>query len=154
MSKVDCTTFANKDGKLIGVSTEMEYMRHYTGNWITGTGTEITELGDGTYYVRVKATGTVLASENQSIKIRKPEATPTATFTATGADTGTLSGVESGMKYRIGSGGWTDIASDGDISLTGLTACTISVVRKGNGTKAITFAVAEAANFGGEDETI
>ncbi len=63
------------------------------------------------------------------------EATPTtAAFTATGADCGTLSGVTSGMKYSLDGTNWTNITSSADIALTGLSACTISVVKKGNGT--------------------
>lgn len=63
-----------------------------------------------------------------------PAATPSATFTATGPDSGTLSGVDSGLKYQINSGAWTDITSNADVALTGLSACTINVVKKGDGT--------------------
>ena len=65
------------------------------------------------------------------------EATPTATFTATGADTGTLSNVTNGMKYRIDTGSWIDITDSTAIPLTNLSACTIEVVKKGNGTTSV-----------------
>jgi hypothetical protein len=111
-----------------------EYSANDGSSWTTATGN--TALTAGTYLVRVKAAGTVLASDNQSITLTAftgtQETTPTATFNATGSDTGTLTGVTSGMKYRIDSGAWTDITSSTDINLTGLSACTISVVRKGN----------------------
>ncbi|MBO4914965.1 MAG: leucine-rich repeat protein, partial [Oscillospiraceae bacterium] len=94
-------------------------------------------LAAGSYLIRVKANGTTLASDTQSVTISEydpsKEATPTATFTATGYDTGTLSGVTSGMKYQIGNGEWKDIESSDDIELTGLVPCTISVVKKGDG---------------------
>ena len=146
VTKRDCTTIANNDGKLIGVTAAMEYKLSSASNWTSGTGSDITGLTSGTYYVRVKANSTTLASDMQIITIAvysapttgggiiiTQESTPNATFTATGPDTGTLSGVTNGMKYRIGNGSWIDITSGSDISLTGLTACTISVVRKGNG---------------------
>ena len=65
------------------------------------------------------------------------EATPAATFTATGPDTGTLSGVSAGMQYSTNGTDWTNIDSDADINLTGLSACTISVVKKGNGSTTV-----------------
>ncbi len=104
-------------------------------NWTDCEG-EWTDLSAGTYFVRVKASGTTLASDAQSITIYLPkETTPTATFTATGEDRGTLSGVESGMKYSTDGGStWTDINDNADINMTGLSACTIDVVKKGNGT--------------------
>ena len=65
------------------------------------------------------------------------ETTPVATFAATGPDTGTLSGVTAGMKYSTNGTDWRDINSSDDINLTGLSACTISVVKKGNGTTTV-----------------
>ncbi len=136
VGKTDCTTLANNNGKLTGVTTAMEYKLSTASGWSNGTGSEITGLVNGTYNVRVKATGTVLASDNQSLTIAAFVGTqavkPNATFTATGTDTGTLSGVANGMKYQIGSGLWTDITDSTNIDLTGLSACTISVLQKGN----------------------
>ena len=60
------------------------------------------------------------------------EATPEAIFTATGNSTGTLSNVAAGMQYKIDNGEWIDISSE-SIDLSNLTACTISVVKKGDG---------------------
>lgn len=79
--KTDCTTAANNDGKLTGVTTAMEYKNSDAALWTDGTGSAITGLANGTYYVRVKATGTVLASENQELIINAYSA-PTA-FTVT-----------------------------------------------------------------------
>ena len=105
----------------------------------TGLTHIITGLTNGTAYTfTVTATnsaGTSSASAaSNSITPQAQETTPTATFTATGPDTGTFSDIASGMKYQINSGSWTDITSSTNISLTGLSACTISVVQKGNGT--------------------
>ena len=58
--------------------------------------------------------------------------TPAAVFTATGPDTGTLANVSPDMQYSIDGGGWTDCGSE-SIALTGLSACTILVVRRGDG---------------------
>ena len=139
VTAVGCTSSSNNDGKLQNVTTAMEYQKSGATAWTPGTGSDISGLTNGTYYVRVKANGTELASDNQSVTINAysslpSEATPSATFTATGPDSGTLSGVDSGLKYQINSGAWTDITSNADVALTGLSACTINVVKKGNGT--------------------
>ena len=138
VTAVDCTVAGN-DGKLKNVTTAMEYQKSGDSAWTDCGGTEVTGLTNGTYYVRVKATGTVLASDSQTVTINAysslpSETQPTATFTATGPDSGMLSGVDSGLKYQINSGAWTDITSNADVALTGLSACTINVVKKGNGT--------------------
>ena len=138
VTAVDCTAAGN-DGKLKNVTTAMEYQKSGDSAWTDCGGTEVTGLTNGTYYVRVKAAGTTLASDNQSVTINAysslpSETQPTATFTATGPDSGMLSGVDSGLKYQINSGAWTDITSNADVALTGLSACTINVVKKGNGT--------------------
>lgn len=66
----DCTTTDNNDGKLTGVTTEMEYKKSDAENWTAGTGSDITGLVPGTYYVRVKATETTNASTNQELTIK------------------------------------------------------------------------------------
>ncbi len=111
------TNMAGSDGGGVYVNTG--------GNFQPADGAEITGNtaggeGDNVYYDKVK------------------ETTPAAAFNATGVDTGTLSGLTSGMKYSLDGGStWTDIANNADISLTGLSACTIQVVKKGNGTTTI-----------------
>ena len=61
------------------------------------------------------------------------EATPQAEFIATDKDSGKLTNIENGMKFRIGDGSWIDIA-DEELTINGLTACTIEVVKKGGDT--------------------
>ena len=122
--------------------------------WAACTGATEGLAANNTYYVRVKASGTALASEKQSIKINAfdpgKEQIPSATFTATGPDCGTLKGVTAGMKYSVDGGtSWTGIAGD-SVELSGLSACTIMIVRLGNGTTtadsdAQTIAVTKAA---------
>ena len=88
----------------------------------------------------IYASGTAVPNTVTSLSAQwvfPAEATPTATFTATGADTGTLSDVTDGMKYRIDTGSWIDITDSTGISLTNLSACTIEVVKKGNGTTSV-----------------
>ena len=106
--------------------------------WISATG--YTELAPGTYYVRVKASGTVLASDEQEIIISafdpEKEQIPSVLFTATGPSTGILSGVSSGMKYRIGNDEWIHINSENDIELTELIGVNIYIVKSGTETTA------------------
>jgi hypothetical protein len=120
----------------IPMTTNHEYQSQTDSTWTPASGN--TTLAPGTYLVRIKADGTALASDNQSISLKAyvpdEEATPAAVFTSTGADTGILSGVANGMKYRIDTGAWIDITDSTVISLTNLSACTIEVVKKGNGT--------------------
>ena len=79
---VDCTTTDNNDGKLTGVTTAMEYKKSDATDWIAGTGSDISGLVPGTYYVRLKATDTTTASDNQELTIAEYTA-PTYTVTYT-----------------------------------------------------------------------
>ena len=76
--KAIACTAAGKDGKLTGVTTEMEYQEKGK-EWKDGTGEAITGLTAGTYYVRTKASGPKLASTNLEVEIK---GYPTATATA------------------------------------------------------------------------
>ena len=67
----NCTKIDNNDGKLTGVTTEMEYKKSDDTDWTPGTGNDITGLESGTYYVRLKETDTTLPSENQELTIKK-----------------------------------------------------------------------------------
>ncbi len=120
--------------------------------WSACTG-ETTDLAPGSYYVRVAASGTVLASDAQTVTISAfdpgREPTPAAVFTATGADTGTLTNVSAGMTYAVDGGAAVDITGT-SVGLTGLAPCTITVVKPGNGTTTVdsdeqTIAVTKAA---------
>ena len=66
--KTDCTGKDAK-GSLTGVSTAMEYKLGTDGAWTPITGSTVTGLEGGTYYVRCKASGTKLASPAQELTI-------------------------------------------------------------------------------------
>ena len=82
-SATGCTTSENNDGIITGVTEEMEYRKSDAESWTSGTGSEITGLASGTYYVRFKATDTTLASDDQELTVAAytaPEQVATPTF--------------------------------------------------------------------------
>ncbi|MBO6298163.1 MAG: hypothetical protein J6N53_04895, partial [Lachnospiraceae bacterium] len=81
-SAMDCTTVDNNDGKLTGVTAEMEYKKSDATSWTAGSGSDITGLIPGTYHVRVKATDTANASAIQELTIEEYSA-PTYDVTIT-----------------------------------------------------------------------
>lgn len=87
-------------------------------------------------FTKIKVSGTPTAAANITLTAptaKTKEATPTAVFTANGTDSGKLTGIATGMKYRIGGGAWEDITAT-EANLTGLSACTITIMKSGNGT--------------------
>ena len=87
-------------------------------------------------FTQIKVSGTPTAAANITLTAptaKTKEATPTAVFTANGTDSGKLTGIAAGMKYRIGGGAWVDITAT-EANLTGLSACTITIMKSGNGT--------------------
>ena len=62
VSTVDCTNEANNNGQITGVSEDMEYRPSYDDGWTPCVGSTVAGLEPGTYYVRVKASGNMLAS--------------------------------------------------------------------------------------------
>ena len=87
-------------------------------------------------FTQIKVSGTPTAAANITLTAptaKTKEATPTAVFTANGIDSGKLTGIAAGMKYRIGGGAWVDITAT-EANLTGLSACTITIMKSGNGT--------------------
>ena len=70
LSGVNCTTDTNNDGKITGTTTAMEYStdNEFSAPANCGDG-ETTGLNNGTYYVRVKASGTTLASDYATVHI-------------------------------------------------------------------------------------
>ena len=90
-------------------------------------------------FTQIKVSGTPTAAANITLTAptaKTKEATPTAVFTANGIDSGKLTGIAAGMKYRIGGGAWVDITAT-EANLTGLSACTITIMKSGNGTTTI-----------------
>ena len=87
-------------------------------------------------FTQIKVSGTPTAAANITLTAptaKTKEATPTAVFTANGTDSGKLTGIAAGMKYRINSGAWVDITAT-EANLTGLSSCTITIMKSGNGT--------------------
>ena len=90
-------------------------------------------------FTKIKVSGTPTAATNITLTAptaKTKEATPTAVFTANGTDSGKLTGIAAGMKYRINGGAWMDITAT-EANLTGLSACTIIIMKSGNGTTTI-----------------
>ena len=69
IGKTDCTTTAQNDGTITNVGSTMEYRLSTASDWTEIKGTEVTGLVNGTYEVRVKANGTVLASAAATVVI-------------------------------------------------------------------------------------
>ena len=87
-------------------------------------------------FTKIKVYGTPTSATNITLTAptaKTKEATPTAVFTANGTDSGKLTGIAAGMKYRINGGAWVDITAT-EADLTWLSACTITIVKSGNGT--------------------
>lgn len=68
-SGVACTTSQQNDGQIIGVDTTMEYKLSTASQWLPINGRTVTGLPNGTYEVRVKASGTMLASPAKSVEV-------------------------------------------------------------------------------------
>lgn len=71
IGKTDCTTAAQNDGTITGVDSTMEYRLSTASEWTPISGNTVTGLENGTYFVRVKASGTVLASAAAKVSIRE-----------------------------------------------------------------------------------
>ena len=69
IGKTDCTTAAQNDGTITGVDSTMEYRLSTASKWTSISGNTVSGLANGTYDVRVKANGTVLASEVATVTI-------------------------------------------------------------------------------------
>ena len=69
LGKTDCTTAAQNDGTITGVDSTMEYRLSAASEWTSISGNTVSGLVNGTYDVRVKANGTVLASEVATVTI-------------------------------------------------------------------------------------
>ena len=152
----DCTTADNNDGTLTGVTTAMEYKKSDADDWTTGTGSDITGLVPGTYYVRVKATDTTNESANQELTIKGfisytvtfkvvngkwnegegDAATADKTVTLTGHDGDTLKltadqipavGTKPNDTYKVGS--W-DVTPSADKKITADTTYTYTYAAK------------------------
>ncbi len=71
VGKVDTSYIDTTDGKITGVTNVMEYKLSTASDYIPISGTEITNLPSGTYYVRFAETDNYNASNNVSVTINK-----------------------------------------------------------------------------------
>ncbi|MBQ7670941.1 MAG: InlB B-repeat-containing protein [Clostridia bacterium] len=67
------------------------------------------------------------------LKAMTKEEKPAATFNATGEDTAALGNLKAGMIYTVGDGTPTEYTGSGDVQLSGLEPCSITVYMPGNG---------------------
>ncbi len=76
----EVATGGDSNGKIKGTTAAMEYstISNFTKDVFPCADGETTGLAAGTYYVRVKATGTVLASTNTEIKVKAEVTVPDA----------------------------------------------------------------------------
>ncbi len=69
-----CTTSDQNDGTITGVDVSMEYKAKSDVVWTDITGSTADGLKPGTYEVRVKASGTMLASKSVTVEVKQYEA--------------------------------------------------------------------------------
>lgn len=162
--KTDCTTAAKNDGTLTGVTALMEWKKS-DGTWANGDGSAITGQTNGTYYVRVKAAGTALASDNQELVIAAYSApTPSHgsgssynyyTINASAGEGGSISSA-GGASYREGENkGFTVTPDEGyivwDVLVDGMSVGPVREYRFDNIQKShiikAVFAKGDMANF-------
>ena len=115
VTPVACTSSSNNDGKITGVNTTMEYSAVSDfATKTTCTGSEITGLVNGIYYVRVAETSTHKAGTAATVIV--------PAYTASGTGGGTSSGSFSGGGYvpttqkpdiKAGEGGSIALSKDG-----------------------------------------
>ena len=136
LEKTEPTTI---DGKgTIATTTDHEYSMDAAEPKNYQACTANMELDPGTtYYIRVKASGQVLASESQDYSVAAfvpgKEPTPNASFEAKGADNGILSKVESGMQYSLNGTDWVAIKNNTVNIERGVTTAGIKVQKPGDG---------------------
>jgi hypothetical protein len=132
-SGVNETYSGANDGEITGLDSTMEYSTDQT-NWTSVSGTEITGLLNGTYYVRVKATADSFASAIETVTIgtddSEPEETPNIQIDFENEE---LTGFTSGAAYSINGTTTTSDSVSIDIDDDWF-GDSLSIVKKGNGT--------------------
>ena len=89
VTAVNCTTPDNNNGKITGVTADMEYKKAGDSTYTAISGDEVTNLVPGTYLVRYKETATHNASPDATVTIAEASALPPASVsTAPVAKTG------------------------------------------------------------------
>ena len=158
VSAEGCTTASNNDGKLSGVTADMEYKKSGAATYTAGTGSDITGLSDGDYLVRVKETDTNNAGADSTFTVAAyvPTLTGTVAISGTqkygetltaaygsGNNTGTLSYQWKRGSTKIGTNSNIYMLVKDDIGKA-LTCEVTSTVETGSVTSGATDAIAKA----------
>jgi LysM repeat protein len=69
ITKTDCTTTAQNNGAITKLTNTMEYSANNGATWTAITGSSLSGLKPGTYYVRIKATSTTFKSNSAIVVI-------------------------------------------------------------------------------------
>ena len=109
---ISCATKSKNDGKLTGVNSAMEYRQKDAAAWTEITGDMVTGLAAGTYEVRMKANGQVLASPFVTVEINKHICTAEGGWNADENEHWKLCAC--GEKLDIGAHSGGDISSEGE----------------------------------------
>ena len=96
------TTKGGNDGKITGATAAMEYSADEGKTWTPSTGTEITSLSAGTYYVRFRETDAAEASKPATVDVPEGTAhTVTVGYGANGTASANLDKADPGTTVRI-----------------------------------------------------
>ena len=94
ISAIACTSEANDDGVINGVTTEMEYKLSSDSVWTPITGTSLTGLLAGTYNIRYQETNTHEAGETASVVVNAYNAPAQYSVTVNGGTANPVSATE------------------------------------------------------------
>ena len=127
------------NGSIKGVASDMQYCKSGTGSWIDIGSNTVTGLAAGKYDVRRRASGSMIASDINTVTIsskKNPdptqEPTPQATFNVANM---TLSNVY-GCRYSLNNKDYSGVVTNGDVVINEgdlNTAYGIHLFRPGNG---------------------
>ncbi|MEK3833394.1 S-layer homology domain-containing protein [Paenibacillus sp. FSL R7-0128] len=139
VTATDETAINAKNGTLTNVTPAMEYKQGAAGVWTDVTGTTVTGLAPGTYYVQTKATLTAFASVAHIVNVVAyvaiPEATPTAVIDYEAEQ---LSGLTANGTYTLNGSLTVTADADGKLALdSSWLGSSLSLVKQGNASTTI-----------------
>ncbi|MEK3875282.1 S-layer homology domain-containing protein [Paenibacillus sp. FSL M7-0420] len=139
VTATDETAINAKNGTLTNVTPAMEYKQGVAGAWTDVTGTQVSGLAPGTYYVQIKATLTAFASEAQSVNVVAyvaiPEATPAALIDYEAEQ---LNGLTANGLYTLNGTLTVTADADGKLALdSSWLGSSLSLVKQGNASTTI-----------------
>ncbi|ETT61943.1 cell wall/surface repeat protein [Paenibacillus sp. FSL R7-277] len=139
VTATDETAINAKNGTLTNVTPAMEYKQGAAGVWTDVTGTTVTGLAPGTYYVQTKATLTAFASEAHIVNVVAyvaiPEATPAAVIDYEAEQ---LSGLTANGTYTLNGTLTVTADADGKLALdNSWLGSSLSLVKQGNASTTI-----------------